>query len=127
MTSPNLKISATGDLPSWADNKAGHALIAAIAAEQPDTRVEWGSEYRASWERIEQYRGKSAKALRDLYNLWYDSRIDLCSTVAHGSADYHALRDETLAVEQPDALISRILREAQGVIDRGDNTYRVAA
>ena len=108
-------------LPAWAQSPEAQTLIAAIIEEQPTTRVTYGSDYRASWERIEQFRGRNAAALRRAY-LAHSSVLYDIAAAAHAegmpwneaSAAFTAL----LEGEQPDALIQRLLDEGLVEVER---------
>jgi hypothetical protein len=53
-------------LPAWADNEAGHEIIAAILRERPECRITRGAWIEGGGNR--RYIGKTAAALRRLHH-----------------------------------------------------------
>jgi hypothetical protein len=98
-------------LPIWATPEV-RALLAQLIAERPTVRSY--DDGQSSWNGVT-VRGKTAKAIRAIYEAWYDGRIDACSALTHSSPEYHALRDATLAVETADHLMERAIDEAAPV------------
>ena len=95
-------------LPIWATPEC-RALLAKLIVEQPSISVY--DDGQSCWNG-RKVLGKTARAIRAIYDRWYDARIDACSTLTHGSPEYDQLRDATLAVETADHLMERLLDEA---------------
>ena len=96
-------------LPAWAATAEARPLLAKLIVEQPSISVY--DDGLSSWNGRKVI-GKTARAIRAIYDHWYDSQIDACSAVVHGSPEYDQLRDATLAVETADHLMERLLDEA---------------
>jgi hypothetical protein len=100
-------------LPTWADNRDARRLLASIIADPPETRIrrdDWGSEevYR-TWKRPD------VAALRKLHAQWQErefAALDRKFAIT-GVWDQTA-SNAVLGAETPDALIGRLLGEAQG-------------
>lgn len=99
-------------LPSWCDNAHGRQLIAAIVASPPDKRnYDNGCSKWGGW----QYAGKTANALRRLYNAALTEICDRETALFRAGKDYGRVHQELAALmngERPDDLISRVLAEA---------------
>jgi hypothetical protein len=112
-------------LPIWAATAECRPLLAKLIVEHPVVSVY--DDGLSAWNG-RRVRGSTAKAVRALYDLWYDAQIEACSKVTHGSDEYHQLRDATLAVETADRLMERLLTTSEPVIEElGDGWARWAA
>jgi hypothetical protein len=112
-------------LPAWAAAPQCRSLLSQLIVEHPPVHVY--DDGLSAWNG-RRVRGETAKAIRALYDAWYDAQIDACSSLVHGSPEYHELRDATLAIETADRLMERLLTEQPGVVEnRGDGWARWAA
>jgi hypothetical protein len=116
-------------LPAWAATPECRATLAHVIAAHPAISVY--DDGLSSWNG-RHVRGEPAQAIRAIYDAWYDTQLDACSSLTHDLPEYHALRDATLAVETADRLMERLLTTAEPVAfiptivrPNSDGGYRV--
>jgi hypothetical protein len=110
------RIATVQNLPKWASNRLGRALVSAIIAERPDCFVTSGESYNSGGRTI--YKGKVAGQLRRLHREWMErefARQDEQFRIT-GIWD-QAASNAVCGAEEADALIGRILRETEQQIE----------
>jgi hypothetical protein len=104
------RLTRLPDLPSWANNPEGRALVARILDEQPDYRITPGQWIDGGQQR--EYRGKAVSGLRRLFNAELE-RLGNLETKAWLAGkpweQFNIEVNELLAQERPDALVQRLL------------------
>lgn len=102
------------DLPSWAQSRTGRALVAAIIAEQPDSRIESHNDTLGGMVLV--YEGRNAMLLRLMHDQALTRATDEANARYAGGMSWDHAAVELMKLhreEKPDALIERLLHGEQ--------------
>lgn len=110
--SPLGVVGVAATYPEWCNDEA-RRLIRRIVRNRPE-------QTKPLYEGMAIYgfRGPHMNQLRQIYDGYFLARMDECSRLGHGSADYHVKRAALLAYDRehgPDALIERLLTDPEPV------------
>lgn len=97
-------------LPSWCQSKEARALIQAILAEQPESRIENHSANLGGM--VEVYEGRNAMLLRGLHDRALGEACAAADAAYATGMSWDQAAVELMALhraEKPDALIGRLL------------------